>query len=329
MSVDRAALYAAKLRALVKGQWPAEELEMAPFPGGAAARDGRRGFVLAEELPARALGGALAWGIRRGVDELHVLAPDATGHLARRALLFAAPPSIWRVDGAALTPAAADPVPPERPVPDVATAFEAMIVEAGAEPVVEGGVLSAEVLGLEVGRVVVDGPTARLQAGVGKHDREANLLANAEQSPAEALARTVRVVREHRVAGSLHELAMLAAERWLRAVVIAHPHLAGATTLVPVPSPVVRDDLRVLAPAPAAGVDAEDRPILVVCSTGVDVDLVPAAADAWLRDGRRPRLVLVLPASDVHPVTRAVAGALAEPAAIVEVDGDWRALPVT
>jgi hypothetical protein len=89
---------------------------------------------------------------------------------------------------------------------------------------------------------------------------------------------------------------------------------------------VERTDLRQPAPAPAGGVDLSGRPIVVVCSTGIDVDLVPAAADARLSDGRDARLVLVVPEGDDHPVTHALAAALADPAEVVTLPGDWRAL---
>jgi hypothetical protein len=64
----------------------------------------------------------------------------------------------------------------------------------------------------------------------------------------------------------------------------------------------------------------------VVCSIGIDVDLVPAAADVRLTDGREARLVLVLPAADDHPLIRDLAAALADPAEVVVVPGDWRRL---
>jgi hypothetical protein len=72
----------------------------------------------------------------------------------------------------------------------------------------------------------------------------------------------------------------------------------------------------------------------VVCSAGVDLGLVPVAADARLgaaaRLGLEPgklRLVLVMPAGDDHPVTRRLAAGLREPADIVTVPADWRGLP--
>ncbi|HSH59111.1 MAG TPA: hypothetical protein VK988_05610, partial [Acidimicrobiales bacterium] len=96
--------------------------------------------------------------------------------------------------------------------------------------------------------------------------------------------------------------------------------------LAPVPSPTARSDLRQSVPAPAAGLDTEGRPVVVVCSTGIDVDLVPAAADVRLGDGRGARLILAVPEVDDHPLIRDLAAALAEPAEVVPIQGDWRRL---
>ena len=270
----------------------------------------------------RALGGALAWGRKHGVSSLHVVVEDAeaAGVLARRAALFASPRvTVSVVDGTSLRPAVAAP-PAEQPALSAADAELApLIVQAGADPVVEHGVLSGEVLGLEVCRVV-DG---RLQVGVGKHDREAHLLMHSDRPPVEALADAVRLVREVRTAddGAPHEMRRLTAERWLRAVVCRRPELVGVDRLEPVPPPVPRGDLRVPAPAPAVGDD-----VVVVCSVGIDTDLVPTAADARLAHAPGGRLVLVVPQSDDHPLTRALAVSLVTPAEVVTVPDDWRTL---
>lgn len=275
--------------------------------------------MLVEESPLRALGGALAWGHKHRLDVLHVVVEDAeaAGVLARRAALFATPAiSIWQVVGAALQPAVAAP-PVVQPALSAADAELApMLVEAGAEPVVEHGVLGGEVLGLEVCRVV-DG---RLQIGVGKHDREAHLLVHADAPQSASLAKAVAAVREVRVPhGPPHEMRRLAAERWLRAVVVRHPELVGAERLEPVPPPLPRGDLRLPAPAPAVG-----DGVVVVCSVGIDVDLVPTAADARLAYAPEARLVLVVPEADDHPLTRNLAGRLAQPADIAPISNDWQ-----
>jgi hypothetical protein len=119
--------------------------------------------------------------------------------------------------------------------------------------------------------------------------------------------------------GGDHPLKRLASERWLREVVLAEPALVGATTLErhegPAPRPSVKDPWPAVAVGPG---------VVVVCSVGIDLDLVPFAADARLAADPGARLVLVVPERDDHPVTRALAAALRAPADIVAVPGDWR-----
>lgn len=330
------------MRALVRDNFPGEgaDGDVSTFPGGASLRsvDRRRGWVLAQEGATRALGGALAWAQQFGLSSVDLLvdeaeAPGASGVLARRAGEFAAPPVVWRVVGRGVEPAVAAPSPSLLPSPSPSpgdpgltpgdASLVAMLEEAGAEPVVEHGVLVGEVLGLEVARVV-DG---RLEVGVGKHDREAQKLMHPDRPTFEALAAAVEAVRSVRYAGAQpHQMNQLAAERWLRAVVCARPELVGASSLRPVASTVPRGDLRVASPAPALGVDADGEPVVVVCSVGIDVDLVPVAADARLAHAPDARLVLVVPETDAHPVTRSLAAALTRPADVVTVPPDWRSL---
>ena len=111
--------------------------------------------------------------------------------LARRAAAFTNPPTIWLVDGTSLTQASPAPLPPE-PVfdPDVAP-FADVIRAAGAEPVVERGVLRGEVLGLEVARALVDEHGPMLEVGVGKHDRQAQGMVHGDEPTDRGLARVV------------------------------------------------------------------------------------------------------------------------------------------
>jgi hypothetical protein len=202
-----------------------------------------------------------------------------------------------------------------------------LIRAAGADPVVERGALIAEVRGLEVGRVVDDCQEGRLEVGVGKHDRHAQELVWSDIPTYDALIAAVATVREHRRAdASIHPLNRLAAERWLRALLVARPELAGARHLAPAAAAVERDDLRLPSPAPAFGVDATGRPLVVVCSTGIDVDFVPTAVDARFADGRGAQLVLVLPERDNHPVHAELAAALRDPARVRTVSDNWRTM---
>lgn len=286
------------------------------FPGGATLRDSSagRGWVLGETL-----GGALAWAHHFGVEELHVLGEDTAGAMARQAAAFALPLTVWQVSGRSVTPAVAAPLPGVPPVPAAVEPFRSVFADAGAEVVEEDGLLVAEVLGLEVARVGADGV---MEVGVGKHDREAQKLMHPDRQPVDALVAAVAAVRELRTPeAAVHPMNQLAAARWLRAVVCARPSLVGASALAPVPSTVPRPDLRL--PSPAAAVGEADG-VTVVCSTGIDIDLVPTAADVRLR--HPGRLVLVVPEIDAHPVTLALAAALKDPAEVVTVPADWRRL---
>lgn len=311
----------------MSGRWPGGDLELGGFPGGAVARRDGVGWVLAQERPERALGGALAWGRQAGAGELHVLAEEGSGVLARRAALFASPPHVWRIIGREVKVAAPAPAELEAPLAPDVVAFVPLIEDAGADPVVEYGILRAEVLGLEVARVVADHEGTRLEVGVGAFDREAHRMVHGDKPTAEALAAAVAAVRDvRRPDAPTHQVNQLAGERWMRSIIVRCPDLVGAASLAPAPSPVVRTDLRQQAPAPATGVDLDGSPLVVVCSTGIDVDLVPAAADARLADARDARLLLVLPEVDDHPITRSLAGSLAHPAEVMALEGDWRSL---
>ena len=330
----RQLLLAAKLKGLVRGRWGDVVDAAAPghFPSGAARHAATTAWVLAEDEPARSLGPALAWALRQGCDEVHLLAAGQASTLARRAAYFRVPVHVWRIDGTEVYPAEPSPVEPEPEAqPDAIAAVDliAMIEQAGADVVVEHGVLRGEVRGLEVCRVVADPDGApALQLGVGKHDREAHLLTHGDRRPTvEDLFAVVRSVLEHRVPGGEgHAAYHLAGERWLRSVVVRRPELVGAKALRTMAAAVARDDLRQPSPAPAAGEDLAGAPLVVVCSVGVDVDLVAAAADSRAADSRGARLLVCLPEGDDHRITGEVARALREPAEIVTVGTDWRSL---
>lgn len=332
----RDVLLRAKCRALVRSRWPGVLADPTTatehdLPGGAAIHDPQTGtaFVLAEDEPARSLGGALVWARRRHATTLHLFATADEGHLARRAAHFSTDVTVWRVDGASLEAAASAPRPVD-PAPDPRTApFVALFEQAGATPVAEGGILRAEVRGLEVARVEIDDVTGepRLAVGVGKHDREAQREVHGDRQGLDELFVAVRIVAEHRVAeGAGHAAFHLSAERWLRDVVIRNPDLVQANDdLRPVPSPNRRDDLRAPAPAPAAGtVRGTGEPLLVVCSVGTDLDLVPAATDAAEADGRHPFVRFVVPEGDDLPSTKDLVELLDLPADLVTVPPDWR-----
>lgn len=331
MSLDperRAALLGAKLGALVRDQWGAADRTPAVFGGGAALVEGDTGWVLADDAPHRVLGGGLAWARSRGVGDLHLLVDDeaAAGVVARRAGAFQSAPAVWRVEGRTLHPAESAPYPEPAPAPEGADDLVALLEDSGVTVVVEHGVVAGEVLGLEIARVVVgDDGEARLEVGVGRHDREAFAMIHGRLPTADALASVVdAVLAQRRPDASPHPLNRLAAERWLRALMIEQPEVAGAVSLAPVDPPLARDNVKDAAPAVALGTDEAGAPVLVVCSSGIDLDLVPTAADARRWHAPDARLVLVVPERDAHPVTLDLAAALTEPAQVIAVAGHWR-----
>ena len=177
-------------------------MQPAPFALGAAAIDGSVGWVLLDERQQRGLGPALAWAVRAGVEPLHVLAEEGTGTLARRATAFRMPIEVWHIAERMLLPAIAEPLPSPIDVPIGHEQFRSLIIEGGAVPAVEHGVLVGEVRGLEVCRVVTDQQTgaARLEVGIGQHDREAFQMLHGDIPTVEALANVVAAVAPHRQA---------------------------------------------------------------------------------------------------------------------------------
>ena len=113
----------------------------------------------------------------------------------------------------------------------------------------------------------------------------------------------------------------LAQERWLREVLLARPDLVGAPALVRHQGPRPRPNVKDPWPAVATG-----DGVVVVASVGVDLDLVPYAAEARAAIDPAARLVLVMPERDALPITVSMAAWLSDPAEIVTVPNEWRAL---
>ena len=141
-------------------------------------------------------------------------------------------------------------------------------------------------------------------------------MVHGDLPPAAQLARVAEIVRAHRRPGAeRHPLNQLAP----RALAASRPG-GGSGRRSAWPSCTRRR-------RPSRGPTCATRPIavarsawtapgadvVVACSVGIHLDLVPAAADA--RAAARPgaRLLLVVPERDAHPVTRALAARLVAP----------------
>lgn len=326
------ALHAAKLRALARSTLGAELTDISGTDDGAlAVVTGSTSAVvcLAQERAERALGGALALAERTGCDDVHVFAEDHSGVLARRAACFAPAPTIWQIDGASASAASPGPRPTESAPPRVPE-LVALLGAAGVEVTVEHGIITGEVEGLEVARIVAATDEWQIEVGVGAHDREAFSLLHAYEPTPEAIRRVAEVVREHRSPGaSPHPLNRLAAARWLRSLLIRRPDLVGAGRLRAASSPLPRGGPKDPAPAVAYGLTPDGRRLVVVVCVGIDLDVVPFAADARLFLDPDAELTIALPRRDAHEVISSMAARLRDPARVVEIDDDWRSAAAT
>jgi hypothetical protein len=321
---QQARLRAVKLRALVRDHGvDVAAAEPGDFAGGAALVIDSTAWVLAEITPARALGPALAWTLRRGCTQLNLLAPAGadTGTLARRAAEIIIPVHVWEVHDRDIRPAAVAPLPTPPVIPESHRAFADLITAAGATVVEEHGVLAGEVDGLEVCRVVDDPHSGvmRLEVGVGAHDREAFQMVHGDRPTLDALRDVVAAVSEHRREGARqHPFNVLAAERAVRAKLQRDPHLVGASSVravaPPVPRPNIKDNVPCVAVAIIDGVEHT-----MVISHGVDLDLVPFSIDARRVTGITPTIAVVRP-RDRLPVQQLLADAVSPAVALLAID---------
>jgi hypothetical protein len=351
---QRALLLAAKLKSLVtnadeslgwrraaSGEWSAE-LEPAPFQAGAGLIDpvAKVGWLLVapkatpevhidnvpddtlDPNPRGWLGGAIVWGARRELMHVHVLLDHVGPFDVLRTKCLTNGPTLWQVSGRTIT--APTVVEAESPIvsEDHLEKFSALITDAGAEVVVDHGVVRAEVLGLEVGRVTVDETGAtQLEVGVGRHDRLANAMLGHDRDIAASLTNAVGSVASRRthVSGT-HPANQLARERWLRCIVRDQP------SLVNVPGPL--HSIESVRPATLKQLDPAllfGDGVIVACSVGVDLDAAIDAAVVRSQLAPDARLLLVLPEHDVFDAHRVVVSSIPR-AEIVTVPDSWMAL---
>lgn len=331
----RGRLLGIKLRALV-GDHLGGPVDAEPhgFPGGAALIHDRSAWVLVEGPAARSLGAALAWAIRHDASSLHLVVEHDTGMLARRAQRISLPVSVWFPEERTLLPVVAEPLAdPASPSPDHLE-LVSVIEAAGATVNVEHGVVVGEVRGLEVCRVV-DQPTighfaelgdidiappapmtsvdgVLLEVGVGANDREAFRLLHGDIPTIEALAAVVDAVLAHRSPDApQHPLNRLGQERYLRWELEQDPALVAMSSVSPAEPPQPRPNLKDPIPCVALAVTSDGQESILVCSVGVDVDLVGFVAD--VQEMVDAPVTVVLRSRDAVAITRDVLGLLVTP----------------
>ena len=286
-------------------------------------------WVLVTGRHERSLGPALMWALRNNATSLKLLSSERAGELARIATHFDFAIEVFEVDAAGVARAA---VPKSAEKIEVSVAdemFADFIKSSGAEVVREHGVISGEVCGLEVCRVVratdsgdLDGAgESELEIGVGAHDRETFKLLHGRTATIESLRKVIAEVAARRAVGAqVHPLNQLARERMLRHYVCQSPQLVGAKSLQVAQPPIARANLKDVVPCSAVGVSLTGEKMVVIFNIGVDPDVVSFGADARGQINGAADLVFAMPTRDIVPAVERVAQMLRRPARFVGVD---------
>ena len=352
----RGRLLGVKLKALVGdhlGSPP--DAEPIGFPNGAGIVVDGAAWVLIDGDASASLGPSIAWAIRHDATSLDMIVETDSGALARRAGGLTMPIAVWFAEERTLLPVIAEELAAPPRVSDEHVAMVEMIERGGAEGVVSHGVVTGEVRGLEVCRVVDEPTIGRLaelgdfdltpqmtadwnedlgadhsgvilEVGVGANDREAFQLLHGGVPKIEALSSVVESVRAHRSADApQHPLNRMARERFLLWSARQDPSLVGMAEVEPTEPPFPRPSMKQAAPSPAIGVDEAGRRRLLVFTSGVDLDVVPYGLDAHRAarrsvEGLEERITIVLRAADLLPITREIAALSATPVDFATMD---------
>jgi hypothetical protein len=277
----------------------------------------------------RSLGPALMWALRNNANALKLFSSESAGDLARIATHFDFVIEVFEVDAAGVARVAAPKIVEKIEVSVADEMFAEFIKSAGADVVREHGVISGEVCGLEVCRVVRATDSgefggageSELEIGVGAHDRETFKLLHGRTATIESLRKVIAEVAARRAVGAqVHPLNRLARERMLRHYVCQSPQLVGAKSLQVAEPPIVRTNLKDVVPCCAVGMSLTGEKMVVIFSVGVDPDVVSFGADARGQINGSAELIFAMPTRDIVPAVERVAQMLRRPARFVGVD---------
>ena len=277
----------------------------------------------------RSLGPALMWALRNNAKALKLFSSESAGDLARIASHFDFVIEVFEVDAAGVARVAAPKIVEKIEVSVADEMFAEFIKSAGADVVREHGVISGEVCGLEVCRVVRATDSgefggvgeSELEIGVGAHDRETFKLLHGRTATIESLRKVIAEVAARRAVGAqVHPLNRLARERMLRHYVCQSPQLVGAKSLQVAEPPIVRTNLKDVVPCCAVGMSLTGEKMVVIFNVGVDPDVVSFGADARGQINGSAELIFAMPTRDIVPAVERVAQMLRRPARFVGVD---------
>lgn len=271
----------------------------------------------AEASRVNAMSAALAWFVRQPtglVDRIGLIARHAPSVAARRLANFRISAQVFTMAGDGLSVVEPEPHAPNVVADPRHLALAGTFSEAGADVVVEYGVVSAEVVGLEVARVVEEQGAPLVRIGVGAHDRETFRMVHGDEATVEQLRTVVETVAlQRRPDSPTHPLNLLARERALRHRLLEHPAAIGMKTLEIAEPPVQRTNVKDGVPCCAIGRNHDDGVVVVVFASGVDLDVVPFAADARARLASDAHLMIVTESRNIVPLQLRIAELVAAP----------------
>ena len=316
------ALFATVAKSLAAKHFGVDAPDAQQFPEGALVVDGDQVVVYRHTDADVAIGPVMLAATKASAEKVSVVVGDAptAGILTRQATQLAVPPDVYVLDGTDIV--VADPA--EVPGVQEPTMADVELAHAAYEPhalelVVEAGIVRGELFGLEVSRVV-DGV---VEVGVGRFDREAGAMLRGTMESTDVLADALAQVAPHRTAEALpHPLNRLGRERWLRSVAVAEPSTVGLTSLAPVETVAVRQNLLDPFVAAGLGMDGDGVDTLAVFAAGLDTTALAHAADLTARHAPE-RVVVAIPEADMLPALTALYPLLAAPTEVVGMAAPW------
>jgi len=114
----------------------------------------------------------------------------------------------------------------------------------------------------------------------------------------------------------------MARERWIRSMLIDDASSIGLESLTAIPPLVARSTVLGNVPSAAMGARPDGTPVVVVCSSGIDLDVVPEAVDYRQRELPEAELWIVVPKRDRHAITESLV-AITRDCELLTVDPPW------
>jgi hypothetical protein len=343
-------MVAQKLAAIVRSNTGDARFEPCAFPAGAALVRPDGLWVLVDKPGPGVVGGAIVLAQRIQAPTLSIFFDNASDALVAARLLqpFAIDATAcWLSELTAIAVVAEEPPIVERFVltDTHRAAFASEITSCTADAVPTDTSLVAEVLGLEVGRVVIDPEEmqARIEVGVGHNDREARVqqgpwfdvalggqprslqldaTVDSQRLELVDLARTVDHIRSVRHKGAHPQPAtLLARAGWMRHEACANPASIGFDSLRPI-RPGPERGLNHDYVAFALGTKAEaDWLVSFICAAVLDS--VPLAATVRTESfGPLDWCVVVVDDLDLSLIDQLVGAARPKPA-ITTMSAPW------